>query len=69
MVLSNELTRYEAAVFGEVRILRYVLDGETAGRRQFGGNIYIKIMRIECDISTLITTIDGLYIRNINEGA
>jgi hypothetical protein len=65
MVLSNEIRRQEAAVFGAAQKVYYVRDKREAEKRRFGGNIYIKVMRIEHDISTLTTTIDGLYIRNL----
>jgi hypothetical protein len=68
-VLSNELRRQEAALSWNARKVYYVLDRQEPEKRRFGGNIYIKIMRIEQDISSLVTEIDGLYIGNIGEGA
>lgn len=65
MVLSNELRRQEAAVYGAAQVVEYVMDQRPTEWRRFGGNIYIKIMRIEHNISSLVTTIDGLYIGNI----
>jgi hypothetical protein len=65
MVLSNELRRQDAAVYGAAQTVEYVLDHTPAEYRRFGGNIYIKIMRIEHDIARLTTTIDGLHIGNI----
>jgi hypothetical protein len=65
MVLSNELRRQDATVFGASQMVEYVIDKPQTGYRKFGGNIYIKIMRIEHDISSLITTIDGLFVKNI----
>jgi hypothetical protein len=50
MVLANEIER---------------IPYTTTGKRSFGGNCYIKIMRIAIDITSLITTIDGLYIKPI----
>jgi hypothetical protein len=65
MVLQNEIRRQEAAVFGAAQRVYYIRGTRQAERRVFGGNIFIKITNITHDISTLITTIDGLYMRNI----
>jgi hypothetical protein len=65
MVLSGEMRRQEAAVFGAAQRVEYVIDRPPAEYRKFGGNIYIKIMRIEHDIGSLVTTIDGLFVKNI----
>jgi hypothetical protein len=65
MVLSNEIRRQEASLFGDAQRVYYVRGERKPERRRFGGNVYIKIMRIEHDISALTTTIDGLYIGNI----
>jgi hypothetical protein len=65
MVLSNELRRQDATVFGDSQTIEYVIDDKPVERRKFGGNIYFKIMRIDMDIATLTTTINGLWIANI----
>jgi hypothetical protein len=65
MVLSNEIRRQESALFNNAQLVYHVLGRGPAEYRKFGGNIYIKIMRIEQDISSLVTTIDGIYIRDI----
>jgi hypothetical protein len=65
MALSNEIRRQEATPFGAARKVYHVLDRQQPARRRFAGNIYVKIMRIEHDISSLATTIDGLYIGTI----
>jgi hypothetical protein len=66
MVLSNELRRQEVTLFGGGRLVEYVMDGGEKQYRKFGGNIYIKIMRIDIDISMLTVTIDGMYTGNIS---
>jgi hypothetical protein len=67
MVLSNEIRRQDTAVYGADQVVEYVIDNSPSKGRKFGGNIYVKIMRIERDISSLTTTIDGIYIKNIEE--
>jgi hypothetical protein len=67
MALSNEIRRQEASIAGGAQKVYYVFGRRTPEYRAFGGNIYIKIMRIEQDISSLTTTIDGLFIGNIKK--
>lgn len=65
MVLSNEIRKQESSVSGNAQVIEYVLDNKPEKYREFGGNILIKVMRIEHDIANLKTVIDGIYIRKI----